>query len=260
MPKLNNLVKRIRSKPSRYRVGVGGVNAPQNTRAAVSSFKVSETPSNRLSPRVSNEVMSILVSVQWDCWRFMLPAKPIVKLDVAVVSHDDLDHWHPNFWKKDVVLVPYKLHIPDAFASLRNILQVSRTTHISRLRFWCLNSRDLSRLLQRNVEDTHAFWWLVTGNEAKVLFIGDLNVEDVKVALDVTQTLVEKGLELHGVLLPSFGGVTTHGARNPRELSSLVYEFAEWLHRQGMLVASLPHPIPAVWADYNAVKERESFC
>ena len=207
---------------------------------------------------VLDEVMSILVSVQWDCWRFMLPAKPLLNLDVAVVSHSHLDHWHENFWRKDVVLIPWKLRVPDAFASLRKVLQVDGKISIKGLKFWCLGPWDLSRLLQREVKKTHAFWWLVSGNEANVLFIGDLDVGDVKVALDVTQTLLKRGVVLHGVLLPSFSGVTTHSAKNPRELSSLVYRLAESLRCQGTLVAALPHPAPAAWAEYNAV--RESFC
>jgi len=138
MPKLNNLVKRIRSKPFgsiHYGAGTHRAGTPPPNTATAASRQASEATSGRLPVRILDEVMSILVSVQWDCWRFMLPAKPLLNLDVAVVSHGDLDHWHQNFWEKDLLLVPWWLRIPDRFSCLKNIYRVGSTVSVGQLEF-----------------------------------------------------------------------------------------------------------------------------
>jgi len=208
---------------------------------------------SNLPPSIVESVMSILVSVQWDCWRFFLPAKPLVKLHVAVESHGDLDHWHSNLRRKDLVLVPWKLRIPDKYASLKNIVRVDRSIRVSKLKFTCLDLWTLKRLLQEEIKQPHAFWWLAESENAKVLFVGDVDAEDVSILRSTIHVMHQQKVALHSVLLPSYGGVTTHGARNPTEISQLIKEIAQEL--QGCVVlGALPHPVHAEWANFNAVR------
>jgi hypothetical protein len=256
MPKLNNLVKRIRSKPFGsvlYGARAHGANMPPNAKA---SRQASETVIDRLPTRALNDVMSVLVSVQWDRWRFMLPSKPLMKLNVAVVSHDDLDHWHPNFRQKNLVLIPWKANMPDEYALLKNVLRVYGKTRIGQLSFTCLDYKTLSRITQIR-KPPHAFWWLVGRKDAqgKVLFIGDMNVDDVPVVKEFVEKALQGGEIVDCVLLPAFGGVSKHGSSTPRELSVSVANLAHELREeQGLLIGALPHPVIPNWSDFNAVR------
>lgn len=209
---------------------------------------------------VDEAVESILVSLQWDRWRFMLPAKPILNLNLAVVSHGHMDHWHRNFYQKDLVLIPWRVKMPKPYRNLRNILRVYRSERIERLEFQQVDRRVLERLLNYPVDPApHAYWWIVEKQEIKgdvrVLFIGDMNVRDVNVARDFIRTMFERSLTLHGVLFPSFGGVSSHGSRIPREISMLIRELAyEVKDEYDVMLGALPHPVTAEWADVNAVK------
>jgi L-ascorbate metabolism protein UlaG (beta-lactamase superfamily) len=205
--------------------------------------------------RVEELVESIFASVQWDCWRFMLPAKPLLKLDVAVVSHGHADHWHPNFQQKDVVLVPAEVAVPSQFNNLSNIIRVSSDESLGSIRFMKVGWQSLATFIRKRISQPHAFWWLVRAGSARVLFVGDADLEDVALLERFTDKMFEQGLPLHGVLLPSFGGVAGHGAGGARELSAALGEFARELRgRYDVKIGALPHPVNADWADYAAVR------
>mgnify|MGYP000726813668 CR=1 FL=1 len=204
---------------------------------------------------VLDEVMSILVSVQWDCWRFMLPAKPLLNLDVAVVSHSHLDHWHENFREKDLLFVPWWLHVPERFSDLGNVYRVGSTASIGQLEFRVLNKTTLKKVLHRRV-DTHAYWWLVRSKHKNVslLFIGDLDLEDVDVLWEFISRFGAR-YNIRCSLLPSFGGVTKHGVEAPAELQCSVKNMAQKLRSElNVAVGSLPHPVNVGWADFTAVR------
>jgi len=258
MPKMNGLTKRVRSKPFRpkgYGGGAYSAGASPSNIAATASRQASAAATNKLPTRALDEVMSILVSVQWDCWRFMLPAKPLLDLDVAVVSHGDLDHWHQNFWEKDLLLVPWWLRIPDRFSCLKNIYPVGSTASVGQLEFKVLGKTMLEAALHRKV-DTHAYWWLVRNKRRNVstLFVGDLDLSDVD-ALQEFINHYSRRCNIRCLLLPSFGGVMGHGARTPAELQRSVQNIVQKLKGElGIAVGSLPHPVNAGWADFTATR------
>jgi L-ascorbate metabolism protein UlaG (beta-lactamase superfamily) len=251
MPKMNELNKRIRSNP--FVRNFSNVEIPQSKREVKPSVPIKPVD-QRLPPKVLESVMSILVSVQWDRWRFMLPAKPLLKLDVAVVSHGHADHWHPNFWQKDLVLLPRGIKVPEGFSSLRNAVQVDRYISLKGLQLLKLDGRALRQLLGPNTPNPHASWWIATSSGARVLFIGDMNIVDAETALHFIRESYMSNAQVHGVVLPSFGGVMTHGARDAREVAREAADVAFSLAEKfNVAVGAVPHPVPGCWADFNAV-------
>jgi hypothetical protein len=204
-------------------------------------------------------VESILASVQWDRWKFMLSAKKLCKQDVAVISHGHRDHWPANLAQKDVALVPWQVTVPREFHGLQNIHRVEDSAQLGKLRFVELNQRRVASFLDTHVPKPHASWWLASAGQhsrpTRVLFVGDVDVKDVPVARTTVIEMSERGFPLHGILLPSFGGVLTHGAGAPKELSISIRDLAyEARDAHNIVVGALPHPIDAAWADYNASK------
>ncbi len=249
---MKRLTKRLRSKPF-----VQGFFSPKEAEARPRRefAKLHVKPlDERLPTKTLESVMSILVSVQWDRWRFMLPAKPLLKLDVAIVSHGHLDHWGTNFPQKDFVLVPEKVRIPKCFVNLRNLLKVEKLEAFKGLSFTLLERRALSSFLRYPVQPPHAYWWLATYLGTCVLFVGDANMADVETLHKFAVRALDAGVPLKGVLLPSFGGTTMHGTFAQTELGNAIKELACELASLNMAIGGLPHPIEAPWADFNAVK------
>ena len=205
---------------------------------------------------VDEAVESILVSLQWDRWRFMLPAKPILNLDAAVVSHGHMDHWHRNFYHKDLILVPWEVRVPKQFAGLRNILRVNHHQFLKRMYLVKINGRDLRRLLSiSSIPTPHSIWWIAASSGTRVLFIGDMNVADVETAKIFVEEMFRVNQPLHGLILPSFGGVLGHGAKKAMEISHKIADLAYHVRDEyNVKLGGLPHPVDAEWADYNAIK------
>ena len=198
-----------------------------------------------------------MASVQWDRWQFMLSTPKLCKQDVAVISHSHRDHWATNLTEKDTIFLPASVVIPKGFQSLRNVYRVEYSTHMEKLRLTALNQDRLEALLRPAVPKPHAFWWLVsTGPQqrrARVLFIGDVAMNDVSTARAMIAEMFRRDLPIHGVLLPSFGGVLAHEAKHAMDLATSIERFAyECRDIHDITVAALPHPIDASWADYNA--------
>jgi len=207
----------------------------------------------RLPPKTLETVMSMLVSVQWDRWRFMLPAKPLLKLNVAVVSHGHQDHWHRNFRAKDAVVVPLQVPLPYAFTDLRNVVYTEGAVSFGALKLRKLGRRELSLLLKRNIETPHAFWWLAEANGCGVLFVGDMNANDAEIVSRLMAVAHQQFSPIRAVLLPSFGGVEGHGGK-AMEVSIRIGELAlELADAYNLLLGAMPHPVNADWADFNAV-------
>jgi hypothetical protein len=199
-------------------------------------------------------VESILASVQWDRWKFMLSAPKLVKQDVAVISHGHRDHWATNLAEKDVVFIPREVEVPSGLSLIRNAIAVDYSEKIDKLRFIKLRRDRIANFIQD--EDTptpHAFWWLVMSKQTRTLFIGDLNVRDVTVARAFVAEMSKRDLPLAAAVLPSFGGVSSHDSKWPRQLTFSVEELGYDLRDvYGMVLGALPHPVNANWATYNA--------
>jgi hypothetical protein len=89
----------------------------------------------------------------------------------------------------------------------------------------------------------------------RVIFIGDLNMEDVFVARALVAELFKRDLPIHGSILPSFGGVSNHNTESPTQLTTSLEGLVHELHDiHGITTAALPHPVSAGWADYNATR------
>lgn len=96
----------------------------------------------------------------------------------------------------------------------------------------------------------HCVWIEITywyrEHEVKGLLIGDLDVQDVKY---IHKTAIARKADF--IVLPSYGGVTTHGAEQPEQLAELVEEVAKEIRDKGLVTVARPHPVKAEWADIN---------
>lgn len=121
------------------------------------------------------------------------------------------------------------------------------------MRFAKIGSRILSQFLGRSVVP-HAFWWIVKFSNTALLFVGDLNIVDVATLTEFVDKIFERGRPLHGALVPSYVGVSEHGAADNGDLSSSGANLAQTLQdAHGMEIGALPHPIDARWAQHNAI-------
>jgi hypothetical protein len=204
-------------------------------------------------------VESILASVQWDRWKFMLSAPKLVKQDVAVISHGHRDHWATNLAEKDIVLVPRDVGVSKGSALISNIVPVDYSVRIGKLNLVLFNRQRLRNFLRMPIPKPHTFWWMVDSKtrqqRTRVVFIGDLNMEDVSVARALVAELFKRDLPIHGSILPSFGGVSRHNTESPMQLAIALEGLAHEFHDvHGITIAALPHPVSANWADYNATQ------
>jgi hypothetical protein len=184
----------------------------------------------------------------------MLSAKKLCRQDVAVVSHGHRDHWATNLVEKDVVLVPRETRVPMKLAPIRNIVSVDYSEKTGSIQFVKLGRERLSALLEERISTPHAFWWLARSKQTRVLFVGDVNVEDVPVARAFVAEMSKRDLPLSAAILPSFGGVSGHNSELPRQLASSIERLSYDLQDvHGMVLGALPHPVDAKWATYNAV-------
>jgi glyoxylase-like metal-dependent hydrolase (beta-lactamase superfamily II) len=200
-------------------------------------------------------VERILASVQWDRWIFPISfSKPInlVNQKVAVISHEHRDHWIGTE-RAELVLYPKEVHPPYYGRSLLPVGEYPE--RIDKLVFVKLNKRRIERLIGKAIPRPHAFFWLIDGSwrgeDARILFVGDMNLSDVRTVQEVVEKITSSTF-LNAVILPSFGGVNGHGGTNLL-LALAVDELARELKEEyKIMVNALPHPVPAKWATYNA--------
>lgn len=209
---------------------------------------------------MSNEeyglVESILTSVQWGRWQFMLSAPKLCDQDVAIVAHSHRDDWATNFTEKDTVLVPRDVSVPAQYGGLRSVLLVDNGVRIGKLQFACLRPQTVASITQLSLRRLHSFWWLVSvKGKAQTLYVADADVQDIGHIQRFTDAMLGRGRPLEMVMLPSYGRVKgTHGSKEPLDLSSAIERLAFVLKDvYSLTVTALPHPIDADWADYNAV-------
>ena len=202
-------------------------------------------------------VESILASVQWDRWQFMLSTRKLCEF-AAVLSHGDGDHKDPAL-KVQTVFVPKEMErlVPARLG----VKYVENQAVHGQLLLSTAPARVVGRVLKMKVPKLHAIWWVVSTREREptqrtaVLFVGDLNRKDIELVYSFCEAIVGRAYPLKGVLLPSFGGLKdAHGsAGDPLLLCEEVAEVAFKLKGDfGMALGALPHPVPAEWADHNA--------
>ena len=202
-------------------------------------------------------VESILASVQWDRWQFMLSARKLCKF-AAVLSHGDRDH-------KDSALEVQTVFVPKEMERLvparLGVKYVENQAVHGQLLLSTVPARVVGRVLKMKAPRLHAIWWIVSTREPKptqrtaVLFVGDLNRKDIELVYLFCEVIVRRPYPLKGVLLPSFGGIRdAHGsAGDPLLLCEEVAQVAFKLKGDfDMTLGALPHPVPAEWADHNA--------
>jgi hypothetical protein len=190
----------------------------------------------------------------------MLSAKKLCKQDVAVISHGHRDHWATNLVQMDTILIPQQVTVPNECQTLNNFMRVDYSVRLGKLDIIKLDQRRLTDYLGERlprVHVPHAFWWLLAPThrheDARILFVGDLDIDDIRTLRVVVAEMFRRDTPLHGVLLPSFGGITSHGIGGPKELSTKVRNLAHDLHdMHSIALGGLPHPLNADWADYNA--------
>jgi hypothetical protein len=200
-------------------------------------------------------VESILASVQWDRWKFMLSAKKLCKQDVAVISHGHRDHWATNLAQMNAVLIPQQVMVPNECGTLHNLVRVDYSAAVSKnLLLTNLWTGRLRRILGHHVRKLHGHWWIARSGEVNVIFVGDLDLHETQLIAEFTTHLLQTDQLVSGVLLPSYAGVEeAHGVHKPNEMRKAVESLAfDLKDLYGTKVAALPHPIVAQWADYNA--------
>jgi len=200
-------------------------------------------------------VRRILVSAQWDIWGFpQFCERPLVTQRVLVVSHNHMDHIDRHPERFDTVLYPAGLPVPERLRNLRNVLIVDRSEKIERLVFTQVGPRELSALLNQEVESLHARWWLVrtVGEGVGMLFVGDLDFQETSLVTEFAKVAKNHGVRC--VLLPSYGGLTRHGGMTPLSLKKTIEDLAYTLRNQGFTLGGLPHPITPKWADFVAAR------
>ena len=196
-----------------------------------------------------------MASVQWDRWQFMFSAKKLHKLKINphLLSHG---HFGDHLWIADpaqLLLVPEEIRFPNDIKH-NNTVYVGRHATVGKMHFTKLRGHDVGRLIgDETVDSTHAFWWIVDSAKTRALFIGDMDLADVRVARAFIERSYDQDLKIHAILLPSFGGVTTHGSLQPLKLANTMSELAYDLRDiYRITIAALPHPVEADWANYNA--------
>jgi hypothetical protein len=89
----------------------------------------------------------------------------------------------------------------------------------------------------------------------RIISVADADVRDTVLLRTTVAEMFRRGTPIHGAILPSFGGVSVHGAMASTELAAAIERLAHDLRDiYGATVGGLPHPVDADWADYNAVR------
>lgn len=203
--------------------------------------------------RFSTSSFSLMNSAQWDNWIFG-GQEPLM-----VVSHKHNDHWAVNTTDKAVVLVSDRNIVPRRFNHLNSIVPVEHSAIVRGTKFIKLDAAVIRNIIGPIHANPHATWWIATRGHGtartRLLFVGDMNIEDARTIRKFISVSFERNLPLHGAMLPSFGGTLKHGVMYPREMTEAVTELAYLLRdRHDMTLAGLPHPVDAEWADVNATR------
>jgi L-ascorbate metabolism protein UlaG (beta-lactamase superfamily) len=198
-------------------------------------------------------VRRILVSAQWDVWEFpQFSEYPLTAQRVLVISHNHKDHIDKHPERFNTVLYPVGLPVPEQLRNLKNLVLVDRSERIGKIVFTQIGPRRLSRILHQEIESLHARWWIASTAGVGVLFIGDLDRQEIPIVKQFAEVAQEFGVRC--ILLPSYGGLGTHGATAPLDMKEAVGSLAHDLNTRGLLVGGLPHPIAPDWTDMVAVR------
>jgi len=202
-------------------------------------------------------VESILASVQWDRWQFMLSARKLCRQDVVVISHGHRDHLAANLLEKDIVLIPGWLRLPSELQRLGALVTVDYSSAVSKkLLLANIWTGRLRRILGHPIQRLHGSWWVASSGLTNVVFVGDLDLHETQLIAEFINHLLQAEQHVSGILLPSYGGIDgSHGALKVNELANAVENLAFDLKDvYKVKAAALPHPVEATWADYNAFR------
>jgi hypothetical protein len=145
------------------------------------------------------------------------------------------------------------LPVPKQLGNLKNLVLVDQSERIGKLVFTQIGPRRLSGILHQEIESLHARWWIAYSTAGVgVLFIGDLDRQEIPIVKQFAEVAQEFGVRC--ILLPSYGGLGTHGATAPLDMREAVGSLAHDLNTRGLLVGGLPHPIAPDWTDMVAVR------
>ncbi|MDV3293936.1 MAG: hypothetical protein LYZ70_06665 [Nitrososphaerales archaeon] len=200
----------------------------------------------------SNGVHAILAKIQFDHW-VIIGAAPICSL----MSHSHSDH-HPeecSVYQTPIVASTRQVELGRVHT---NNLPVASDNYqkYDKLYFWYLDRTRMNAQSEPKLRRFHADWWYVTDGDAGLLFIGDLDLEEIPAIEDTVNYVMNAAQRpLSAVLLPSYGGIkATHGVpadADPQLLSREVAKLAKKLGEKGLRVGGLPHPVRAPWSDLD---------
>src|SRR5208283_2582004 len=199
-------------------------------------------------------VFDILRSIQFDHW-IMIGSTP----KISLMSHDHQDH-NPQL----CVSYPTPIIVSQRFASRMtgDIVSIPQDTFwpVGNFLFYSFVSARLN-LQGRDPQCTsfHSDWWFVTSTRYPVgiLFIGELDYPEVPVVKLLIDYVLKSGRPLNAVLLPSYGGITTHRVSShagPRDLSTAIEGVAKNAKQKGLTAGGLPHPIRPAWTDLEFLR------
>lgn len=201
-----------------------------------------------------NHTLYLLRAIQFDHW-ILTGSTPRISL----MSHDDEDH-NPQ----KCVSFPTPIVASQKFAGrlTGDIVSVPPDTFwpVGDLLFYSFESARIN-LHGENPQCTkfHSDWWYLTSAKYPlgVLFVGELDYPEVPVLKQLVEYVEKSGRPFNALLLPSYGGVTTH--RVPPEagakgLSAAIEDAVRRAKRNGLLVGGLPHPLRPAWTDLEFLR------
>jgi len=199
-----------------------------------------------------NGVYTILTKIQFDHW-VIIGAAPICSL----MSHSHSDH-HPELCSvyHDPIIASTRQVEQGRVHTINLPVASDSYQKYGGMYFWNLDKIRIKAQAQLKLKKFHTDWWYITDGDVGVLFIGDLDLQEIPVIEETVNYIMKVAQRpLNAVLLPSYGGIKgTHGVlvdADPQLLSREVAKLVKKLKEKGLRVGGLPHPIRAPWSDFD---------
>lgn len=185
--------------------------------------------------------------LQFDTWRAPSTASPFL----TVVSHSHRDHVPKHAGQ--MVIHKYWADRPNIRGKKPIIADgqplVFSLGRRKKIAVRALTPGDISRMINQDVRNLHATWWLIKEGNDTTLFVGDFNAGEPEIARELLDSLAAQGIQISRIAIPAYGGVNGHNTGNSAQLSGEVEELAAFARARGIKVTALPHPVAPSWAD-----------
>lgn len=221
-------------------------------------FFVAEMTHRRTSVRPGGQstkhLVDILSSIQFDHW-ILSGSTP----DISLMSHADKDHNPQECVSYPSPIIVAQRNIGELTGDIISIPQDTFWQVGNLLFYYFVSARIRLQHASPPYTDFHSDWWYVISSKYPVglLFVGDLDYPEIPILEHLIEYVLKSGRPLHAILLPSYGGVTTHKVpsnADPRALGSTIGSLAQTARANGLKLGALPHPITATWTDFEFLR------